>query len=54
MRDPEAEAKRFRMMALAFFIILLIVVYLLFDYVASSKVKEVSGIPGGGKRRNDF
>lgn len=54
MRDPDAEARRFKMMALAFFILFLVFVYFLFDFVASSKVKDVSGVPGGGKKRNDF
>lgn len=34
MRDPEAEARRFRMMALIAFIMFLVGVYFLFDFVA--------------------
>jgi hypothetical protein len=54
MKDPEVEARKFRMMALLIFVLFLMFVYFLFDYVAKSKDKDISGMPGGGKRRSDF
>ncbi len=45
MRDPEAEAKRFRMFALAIFIFFMVFIYILFDYMAQQGGSKRSGLP---------